>query len=362
MPSIDWLPMQQNPSALEGFQVGQQGVTNIIDATNRYKRSAIEQQLAQQELQHKMAMDPLQQQLAAQGILTPDDIQTNHDLAKAHLNLLGVQAHAAEVTTPALARHYDALTANLGAETEKNRAQADSIRSLMDTGQTKGGKPMDWFDPRSLVEQVDPNDPAQVKSFMDMLGASIAHKIDPNLMGGIDTQDRANAMAQTIGSGMIRARQQKLAHQQALVQGIGMMMSRARAAFGGQPDAAAGGAPPDLPGQVQTPTGPTPLPTQESQPAPTTSSFMGASSHPWQYRSSDGASTPPIPGLGVQQPQAQAPMPQAAAPSPQAAPAQPAAMAAPPGVPDGSIIRQKSTGQRFLVQNGQLTPLPNAGQ
>lgn len=351
--------MQQAKNPIDAAAEGLGIVNNIVEASQRAKQSALQRAIAQQELQHAAVMNPLQEQLmAAQVSGEAEQGKTNLEKAKADIANLTSEAHYKDLLAPHLGAYYDAHSATMTAQANKDDAQAGRYKALTEilntTGGGKGGKAA--TSPLGLdqiISSLDPNDPNSVAIGTRLVMAANRQKLNPGgmfYMESPDAEAKDTAAIQAAVAGGLGQRQQLMQKQQA-GQGLYNVLQNIFSSTkqpGGSADTQSGSALP------KTPKKPTPLPPDNVTPTAGTSLRTG---NPWSSSPYGGASAPPIPGFGQGNPLGGgAPMdagpaaPSVAAPTP--APTPPASVG-PPVVKTPADYAALPIGAIYIAPNGQ---------
>lgn len=174
--------MQQAMNPVEAAATAAGATTNIFDAINRAKLSGVQRALAQQELQHQIAMDPLQQQAEA--------LQNQSETAK--LPYVGQTAQANIAGLYALGGLRSATANNKNAVTpsviDKNEAAAGLSGQRGDLiGQTINQNSQ--IDPIKVQDALTKSNalPGQIQSNLDLAKARMndlgVHAHNQEIMG-----------------------------------------------------------------------------------------------------------------------------------------------------------------------------------
>lgn len=389
MPSLGWLPFQQAKNPIDAATESAGAVTNIFDAINRAKTSAVQRALAQQELQHQIAIAPLQQQA--------EELQNQSEAAK--LPYIGPTAQANIAGLYALGGLRSATANNKNAVTpsivDKNEAAAglagqrgDLIGQAID--QNNVINPIKVKDAKTrsdaLPEQIQDN-LGLIKQKMADLGV---HTHNAEVMGPI-LAGHMDAVTQSVLSHKAKDDAATAAMQMALSKGTNSGDWTSPEKIAEHWDFNDPNALPDLIKYTQAQL----VAKNDKNGAQTTldanyaNNFLGPATRTatgianelqkqqqnemlsQQFRQRlmqllgggqrPGQTPPAAPGP-VAPPQAAPPLLMPQAPIPGAAPPVQASPQGAPQYPEGAIFRLPSTGQRFKIINGQPVEIPpNAG-
>lgn len=182
MPSLGWLPFQQAKNPIDAATESASAVTNIFDAINRAKTSAVQRALAQQELQHQIAIAPLQQQA----------LQLQNQAESAKIPYIGPLAQANIEGTKELSKWRDANATYKGTVApsivDKNEASA----GLSGARQSALQQTMDQNDAMNPIKIQDAQTrsaalPGQIQSNLDLVKARMTdmgvHTHNQEIMG-----------------------------------------------------------------------------------------------------------------------------------------------------------------------------------